>query len=260
MTTKGKDGPPRITNARKCRSRIIINKEDAGPCTEPTIDPRSPYCVWHRLDRTTYPGQGRAAELRLAAAPVPHRQRVPPTEWPPGYRWCSGCQSFVPVWYCQGTKCKACKRADAQAARRRDVYGLADAAWQAIMELQGGRCAICRNRSRDRAPAVEHDHSTGRVRGGCCKGCNHDLLGGAHDSPRTLAAALLYLLAPPTSGRWVRPEEGADAVLRAVGEVIEALNAEGRARALADEALTLLDRSSLDEDDEDDEPEGMDFP
>lgn len=255
MTTKGKDGPPRITNARVCNRRIIIAKEDVGPCTEPTIDPRSPMCYWHRLDRTTLPGQGRAAEIRLAAAPLPHRDRVPPVEWPPGFRWCSGCQSFVPVWYCQGSKCKACKRADAQAARRRDVYGLADAAWQAIMELQGGRCAICRNRSRDRAPAVEHDHGTGRVRGGCCKGCNHDLLGGAHDSPRMLASALLYLLAPPTSGRWVRPEEGADAVLRAVGEVIEALNAEGRARALADEALALLDRSGQ----PDDEDEGEDF-
>jgi hypothetical protein len=231
-------------NTRICRARIILGKEDVGPCAEPTIDPRSPYCTWHRLDRTTYPGQARAAELRLAAAPVPHRQRVPQAEWPPGTRWCSGCQSFVPVWYCQGSKCKACKRADAQAARRRDVYGLADSAWQAILKLQNNRCAICRNRSRDRAPAVEHDHSTGKVRGGCCKNCNHDLLGGAHDSPRMLAAALLYLLAPPTSDRWIRPEEGTDAVLRAVGEVIETLNVEGWAYKLDNEALALLNDES----------------
>ena len=165
MTTKGKNGPPRITHPRTCNRRIVIAKEDVGPCIEPTIDPRSPMCYFHRLDRTTFPGQARAAELRLAGAATPHR---------------------------------------------------------------------------DRAPAVEHDHGTGRVRGGACKNCNHDLLGGAHDSPRMLAAALLYLLAPPTSGRWVRPEEGTDAVLRVVGEVIEAFNAQGRARVLAADAQALL--------------------
>jgi hypothetical protein len=244
--------PPAV---RICAKHVVIDGEDIGRCTEPTVDPRSPMCYWHRLDRTTFPGQATAAALRLKAAPVPHRQRVPPIEWPQGFRWCSGCQSFVPLWYCTGSRCKACARASQQAARRRTVYGLADESWAAIMELQGGRCAICRNRQRDRAPAVEHDHGTGAVRGGCCVECNHKLLGGAHDSPRTLAAALLYLLAPPTSGRWVRPEEGVDPVLRAVEDVIKQQNAIGRARRLADEAQARLDGLQGVEDDETDEIE-----
>lgn len=243
----------RATNARRCTGRIVIAKEDLGRCAESTINPRTPYCYWHRLDKTTYPGQARAAEIRLASAATPHRERVPPAEWPDGMRWCAGCQSFCPLWYCQGSRCKACTRAAAQAARRRDVYGLADEAWQAIMELQGHRCAICRNRSRDRAPAVEHDHQTTKVRGGCCKHCNHDLLGAAFDSPRTLASALMYLLAPPTSGRWIRPEDGADAVLAAVQETLDQLYRAGRARQLADDALAALAAGPGQPDDEDDD-------
>jgi hypothetical protein len=232
---------------RICTGRIVIAKEDLGRCAEITIEPRSPYCYWHRLDRTTYPGQARAAELRLSAAPVPRKQRVPPADWPDGKRWCAGCQSFVPLWYCQGSKCRACTRAVAAATRRRETYGLHDEDWDAILELQGGRCAICRNRSRDRTPAVEHDHGTGMIRGAACKNCNHDLLGAAHDSPRRLLAAAMYLIAPPTSGRWVRPEDGLDAVVAAVTDTLDRLYREGRARTLATEALSSLDPSLLDQ-------------
>ena len=196
-----------------------------GPCGRETVDPRSPYCYWHRLARTTYPGQEQAARARLAKAEATpgyeYRARVPAEEWPAGERWCAGCQSFVPLWYCSGTRCKACVRAKRGETRRKEVYGIDEAAWRAILDLQGHRCAICRNRSRDRAPAVEHDHGTGAVRGACCKQCNHDLLGGAHDSPRRLAAALVYLLAPPTSGRWVKPEDCAEEILALVTGYID---------------------------------------
>lgn len=50
--------------------------------------------------------------------------------------------------------------------------------------------------------AVEHDHRTGVVRGLCCKRCNHDLLGAAHDSLALLSAAWHYLNTPPASGNW----------------------------------------------------------
>mgnify|MGYP002148531961 CR=1 FL=1 len=115
-------------------------------------------------------------------------------------------------------------------ARRQEIYGITEDAWAEILKVQGYRCAICRNRSRDRAPAVEHDHGTGAVRGACCKQCNHDLLGGAHDSPRRLVAALIYLLRPPTSGQWVAPEDCTDGILNLVETALDALAADGRAR------------------------------
>jgi hypothetical protein len=200
--------------------RICQSLVDAAPCGRPTADPCSPYCTWHRLARTTLPGQETAAKARLAAAPEPHRARVPATEWPPGDRWCAGCQSMVPLWYCTGSRCKDCARAKRGETRRRTVYGITEEDWDDLLKLQGYRCAICRFWSRDRAPAVEHDHGTQAVRGACCKRCNHDLLGGAADSPRRVAAALIYLLAPPASGDWVRPEDCLDEVLAAVERVL----------------------------------------
>ena len=208
--------------ARFCRELVRADGFD-DPCGRETVDPRSPYCVWHRLERTSLPGQEQAARARLLAAEAgggEHRARVDQRDWPPGERWCAGCQSFVPLWYCSGSRCKACVRAKRGETRRAKVYGVTPDDWEGILAVQGRRCAICRRGSRDRAPAVEHDHATQAVRGACCKRCNHDLLGAAHDSPRMLAAGLIYLLAPPASGRWVRPEDCLDEVIAAVEAVL----------------------------------------
>lgn len=222
---------------RLCRSKV-----DEAPCPYTTIDPRSPYCVWHRLMRTTMGGQEQAAEIRRRAATGAHRARVPAAEWPPGERWCAGCQTFVPIFYTSGSRCRACARSARSEQNRASTYGLTSDAWDEIMTLQGYKCAICRQRQRDRAPAADHDHAKGQhaVRGGLCVKCNHELLAAAHESPRRLAAALIYLLAPPTSGRWVPPEVGVDAVLRVVGELLGTLDAERRQRAAAGAARAAL--------------------
>ncbi|AAP58703.1 35L [Xanthomonas phage Xp10] len=46
---------------------------------------------------------------------------------------------------------------------------------QAISELQGGRCAICQGLLGDKAPldaCLDHNHSTGAIRGVLHRGCN----------------------------------------------------------------------------------------
>jgi hypothetical protein len=217
---------------RRCAKRT----PDDAACPYTTVDPKSPYCQWHRLLRTTMNGQEAAAEIRRrAVANEPHRARVPVEQWPQGERWCAGCQSFVPLWYCSGTRCKACARASRSDQNRASTYGLTSGDWDAIMKLQGGKCAICRNRQRDRAPAADHDHAKGQhaVRGGLCVKCNHELLAAAHESPRRLVAALIYLLAPPTSGRWVPPEVGTDDVLRVVGDLLVQMDRARTTRAAA---------------------------
>jgi hypothetical protein len=163
--------------------------------------------------------QQKLAARRLAeavAAGIPHRDRVSPGDWPIGARWCSGCQTFVPLWYASGSRCRACASAARQAAHREATYGLDPAGFAALEKTQGGTCAICRKRQRDRAIAVDHHHGTGDVRGLLCKRCNHDLLGAGFDSARMLLAGLTYLLAPPASGNWLEPERYGDRVLRAV--------------------------------------------
>lgn len=66
--------------------------------------------------------------------------------------------------------------------------------YDALFELQGGVCAICRLTS-NIALAVDHCHQTGRVRGLLCNSCNL-ALGNFKDDPLRLKSALNYLLNP----------------------------------------------------------------
>lgn len=55
-----------------------------------------------------------------------------------------------------------------------------------------GRCAVCKQIPTGRGFCVDHDHRTGRTRGLLCTSCN-TALGNVKDSPRTLAAMIVYL-------------------------------------------------------------------
>lgn len=87
--------------------------------------------------------------------------------------------------------CKAC---DALKARKR-LYGVTPERFSEMWDEQGGACRICT------APlilgsksgcAVDHNHSTGDVRGLLCGLCNKGL-GLFKDSPSILEAAVTYL-------------------------------------------------------------------
>ena len=65
--------------------------------------------------------------------------------------------------------------------------------YDAMLERQGGTCAICGNKPADgETLARDHDHVTGRVRGLLCRGCNTGL-GQFTDDPSRLRAAADYL-------------------------------------------------------------------
>lgn len=73
---------------------------------------------------------------------------------------------------------------------RMKKYGLTQQQFAAILEKQGGRCAICR--TDEWLPHVDHDHVTGQIRGLLCVNCN-TLLGRAKDSVLALRQAIRYL-------------------------------------------------------------------
>ncbi len=50
-------------------------------------------------------------------------------------------------------------------------YGLSVDRYNAMLEFQGGDCAICGKPMTGRKN-VDHDHITGKVRGLLCSGCN----------------------------------------------------------------------------------------
>lgn len=104
--------------------------------------------------------------------------------------------------------CVPCHRAVSREAARQAhgrylqrTYGITLSEYEAILEVQGGYCYICRRANgRSRRLSVDHDHRLGNgrqsVRGLLCRPCN-SLLGHLRDSPEAFARAITYLTAPP---------------------------------------------------------------
>ena len=161
-------------------------------------------CEWHWLAKQPAAVQEKHAAARredqLGHDHAVYQARVPQEKWPTGERWCSGCQSFVPLFYVSGSRCRACNSKAAHAGHVEKTYGITQEEYDALFRLQRGRCYICQRVARSRRLAVDHDHETGQVRGLLCsdseRGCNHAILGNIKD----LAMArriVAYLEHPP---------------------------------------------------------------
>lgn len=75
-------------------------------------------------------------------------------------------------------------------------YGISLEQYAEMLENQGGGCAICgatKPSERTKYFAVDHCHSTGKVRGLLCSKCNRGL-GLFNDKPERLKAAAKYLI------------------------------------------------------------------
>jgi hypothetical protein len=77
-------------------------------------------------------------------------------------------------------------------ARYLKRYGLTLDDYTRMFEQQHGQCAICGVKVQGERMCVDHDHSTGRVRGLLCRLCNKSL-GGFRDSVDLLRKAVAYL-------------------------------------------------------------------
>jgi hypothetical protein len=143
---------------------------------------------------------------RMQAQGRPVRE---PEVLPEGTRRCPDCGVVKPLHEFprfsrskvgRGSYCKPCHNARGKATytrlygstreyhlRRR--YGITGAQYDAMVEAQGGVCALCRERPPEH---VDHDHVTGAVRGVLCSCCNQGL-GNFRDRVASLRAAVDYL-------------------------------------------------------------------
>lgn len=74
-------------------------------------------------------------------------------------------------------------------------YGLTLEAYDTLLESQNFACKICKAERSDKSRrnlSVDHDHTTGRVRGLLCGNCNK-MLGYAKDNPTILLKGIQYL-------------------------------------------------------------------
>lgn len=87
--------------------------------------------------------------------------------------------------------CKECGRLN-HARIRFAKYGLDKERFEALFSSQNELCAICSKPLADKLPHIDHDHSTGEVRGILCFSCNSGL-GQFQDNPDLLQNAIDYL-------------------------------------------------------------------
>ncbi len=92
------------------------------------------------------------------------------------------------------------KQNDKRKARTDDLYqwerfsryGLTKVEFDNMVLKQKGRCLICNRVPEWRSLHVDHDHTTGKVRGLLCRDCNLGL-GNFHDNIVLLQIAIRYL-------------------------------------------------------------------
>ena len=147
------------------------------------------YCkLCFRRRTSEYYVKKRAAEGRE----VRHRVRVS------GAKRCAACSEIKPLSEFHRARsqsggyncyCKTCRKAMGAESHLRRSYGMTNAEFQAMVDAQGGLCAICVERP---AVHVDHDHKTGQVRGVLCFPCNA-ALGQFRDRTDLLARAASYL-------------------------------------------------------------------
>lgn len=171
--------------------------------------PRKQRCYECDLRRRPVTERVIARDYRLSLVPEEWRlARVPASDWPEGRRWCAGCQTFVLQLDVPkgGSQCRTCAGVASHLSMIKSTYGVDKDTYGRLMNLQGGRCAICRRFPKTKRLVMDHDHKTDAARGLLCTRCNHDLLGAAHDSIEILEAAVYYLRNPPLAGLWQQPE------------------------------------------------------
>jgi hypothetical protein len=127
---------------------------------------------------------------------------------PAGHKWCPDCDEVKPLSEFPRSRatvsgtytyCKPCHNLRGKVSKEKlggertyhlkRRYGITAADADAMLEAQGGVCAICQV-----APAahVDHDHVTGAVRALLCFNCNGGL-GQFRDDPLLLHAAAYYV-------------------------------------------------------------------
>ena len=99
-----------------------------------------------------------------------------------------------------GRRCKSCISIISKYQRIKRQFNLESDEYELLKKEQGNSCAICGYVVKEggRSLNIDHDHSSGLVRGLLCHICNR-LLSFARDNPDVLEAASSYLRHPPVT-------------------------------------------------------------
>jgi hypothetical protein len=111
-----------------------------------------------------------------------------------GQKQCGGCELSLPIesfWRDRRTSSglnALCKKCDRNRKIKKE-YKMNPADVTDQIAAQNGKCAAC---GMTRNLVIDHSHSTGKVRGLLCRGCNL-ALGFVGEDPKILASMLVYI-------------------------------------------------------------------
>lgn len=90
-------------------------------------------------------------------------------------------------------RCATCQHRHEKSYQLQKAYGITLEEYDRLLTAQGNVCAICNGKQQGtRSLAVDHDHTTGEVRGLLCHNCNR-AIGLFADDPDRLLTAVNYL-------------------------------------------------------------------
>ncbi len=128
-----------------------------------------------------------------------------------GVRVCGRCKTEKPLaafakcstrpdWGGYDYTCRACvnQRQRERGYSLKNNTGLSVEQYDALLEKQGGGCAICGTPPKRMRLSVDHDHETGMIRGLLCHGCNTKMVG--RDDAVWSTKAATYADSPPSAG------------------------------------------------------------
>lgn len=106
-------------------------------------------------------------------------------------RQCEACRQLYVYQHTRQKYCRICVP-NGQALQRMQKYQLTQPQYDTLMQRQNHACALCFKTfiNESRQPDVDHDHTTGRVRGLLCRACNQMMR--AIDNVAWRERAMLY--------------------------------------------------------------------
>lgn len=113
-------------------------------------------------------------------------------------KYCNACEKFKPLsefLFSEGkprSRCKVCFLEKNNSRYR--TYKLNEELFNKMLYNQNNQCAICHNEFKlNKKTFIDHNHTTGKVRGLLCPKCNI-LLGNCNDDIEILKSAITYLI------------------------------------------------------------------
>lgn len=116
--------------------------------------------------------------------------------------------------------CKSCLSISQRASVIVRLYGITINEYETLLQEQNNKCVVCHIDLLNTKQCIDHDHTTGKVRGILCDSCNRGL-GLLKDDPKILIRGARYIKAHLKQGELLEPPKKEDQQPSLNGNILE---------------------------------------